>query len=84
MTNTINTLDKVAEAQMGAEYDMFSLAEQLNALEPSAGTALMHDAAPEITTFLDSAAIIFPAITAILMASAFIMGLTMIMRDDMR
>ena len=84
MTNTINTLDKMAEAQMGADYDMFALAEQLNALEPSAGLGLVADSAPEIATFLDNAAIIFPAITAILMASAFIMGLTMIMRDDIR
>jgi len=60
MTNTTDTLDKIAEAQMGLEYDMFAIAEQLNALEPSVGANLVHNASPEIISFLDSAAIIFP------------------------
>lgn len=76
---TMAELERIA----AAEYDMFALAEQLNNLEPGAGLGFVNENSAEIVTFLDSAAVIFPAMTAVLMASALIAGLFMASRTHL-
>lgn len=82
MTDNTAQFEQIAAMQDAGEPNMFALAEQMNALEPGAGLGFVNEALAgvppsEIASFLDGAAVIFPAMTLVLMASALVMGFFM-------